>query len=164
LAGGLAGLGEGMGFNEVADGFGLGEVETAGKKGALGEFAGLGEARAEDEGAAKQELENDGRAVRCYFDEIFGGVGVGRSEESDESFVDAGGIACCVIENIGETRAGVLERLAEADKLGGDGSGLRTAEAHDADAAAAGGRGDGGDGVGVRRWGVRRRGLAGAGE
>jgi hypothetical protein len=33
---------EGGGFDEVMDGFGLGEVETAGEEGALGELAGLG--------------------------------------------------------------------------------------------------------------------------
>ena len=47
LTGGLAGLGEGLGFDEVANGFGLGEVELAGEEGALGEFAGVGEASAE---------------------------------------------------------------------------------------------------------------------
>ena len=41
----------------------------------------------------------------------------------------------------------MLKRLAKADKLGSDKSGVGTAEAHDTYSAAAGRRGDGGDGV-----------------
>jgi len=44
--GGDAGLVESSGFDEVVDGFGLGEVEAAGEEGPLGEFAGFCEAAA----------------------------------------------------------------------------------------------------------------------
>ena len=46
LLGGDAGLVEGGGVDEVANCFGLGEIEAAGEEGSLGEFAGFGEAGA----------------------------------------------------------------------------------------------------------------------
>ena len=88
LAGGLTGLGKGLGFDEVADGFGLGEVEFAGEEGALGEFAGVGEACAEGEGAAEEKIKDDGRAVGGDLDEVVASVGVGCGEEGDYRFVD----------------------------------------------------------------------------
>ena len=112
LAGGLARLSEGLRVDEVADRFSLGEVEAAGEECALREFAGLGEARAEIERSAQQQLQDHRRAVRGNFDQIFGGVGVGRGKECDEGFVDAGRSVCsrargANVEHIGETRAGV---------------------------------------------------------
>ncbi len=89
LAGGLAGLGERLRVDEVADSFSLGEVELAGKKGALRELAGLGEARAQSESAAEEQIEDDGRAVRGDLNQVFCGVGVRRGEEGDDGFVDA---------------------------------------------------------------------------
>ncbi len=54
LRGGDAGLVEGLCVDEVADGFGLGEVEAVVEEGAQGELAGLGEA-----GAAGEALLDD---------------------------------------------------------------------------------------------------------
>jgi hypothetical protein len=59
LACGLTGLGEGLGLDEIAHGFGLGEVEFAGEKCALCEFAGLGESCAEVESPAQQQIQNN---------------------------------------------------------------------------------------------------------
>ena len=54
LLSGDARLVEGLGFDEVAHGFGLGEIEAAGEEGALGKFAGLGEAGAGGDGLAER--------------------------------------------------------------------------------------------------------------
>ena len=89
LAGGQARLGEGLRLDQVAHRLGLGEVEPAGEKGALGEFAGLGQPRAQIERAAKQQFQHDRRSMRGNLDEILGGVGVGSGEEGDQRFVDA---------------------------------------------------------------------------
>ena len=66
---------------------------------------------------------------------------------SEAGKLEGAGLDACIVENVGETRARMLERMAETNELCGDGCGMRTAEAHDTDAAAAGRRGDGGDGV-----------------
>lgn len=150
LAGGLAGLGECLRVDEVAHGFGLSKVEATGQEGALGELAGLGEARAEGDRAAQEQVENNGRGVCSDFYNVFRGVGVGRGEEGNDGFVDAASFRSGfgVIEDVSEARARGFEWVMEVDELCRNGCGLRTAEAHDAYAAAAGGRGDGGDGVG----------------
>jgi hypothetical protein len=57
LLGGDAGLVEGGGFDEIVDGFGLGEVEAAGEEGALGKFAGFGEAGAGSYALAEKVVE-----------------------------------------------------------------------------------------------------------
>lgn len=78
------------------------------------------------------------------FDYVFGGVGIGRLKPGDHGFVDARGVGrIVVVEYFGEARAGMLKRMTQADELRRDRSGLRSAEAHDADAAAAGRSGDG---------------------
>ena len=88
LAGGLARLGERLRVDEVAHRFSLREVEPAGEKCALRELAGLGQARAQLERAAQQQLQHHRRAVRGNLDQIFRGVGVGRGEEGDQRLVD----------------------------------------------------------------------------
>ena len=87
MACGDAGLMEGGGFDEIVDGFGLGEVEAAGEEGALGEFAGFGEARARGDALAEEVVEEDGGAVGGDFYDVFGGVGVGGLEVGDYGFV-----------------------------------------------------------------------------
>ena len=104
MLGGDAGLVEGGGFDEVVDGFGLGEVEAAGKEGSLGEFAGFGEACAGGDALAEEVVEEDGGAVGGDFDDVFGGVGVGFFEEGDYGFVE--GFAGCV-DDFGEAGAGL---------------------------------------------------------
>ena len=54
---------EGAGFDEVVDGFGLGEVKTAGEEGSLGEFAGFREAGTGGKALAEEVVQKDGRAV-----------------------------------------------------------------------------------------------------
>jgi hypothetical protein len=164
LACGLAGLGQGLGFNQVAHGLGLREVELAGEKRALGEFARLGETRAEIEGAAQQQVQNDGRAVRGDFDEIVGGVGVGRGKIGDDGFVDllGGGRVVGRIKDVCEPCARMFQRMMKTNKLGCDRCRLRAAEAHDADTAASGRRGDGRNRIGGGDFTCGRDGRRGA--
>ncbi len=92
------------------DGFGLGEVEAAGEEGALGEFAGFGEAGAGAEALAEEVVEEDGGAVGGDFYDVFGGVGVGFFEEGDDGFVEC---FSCVVKDFGEAGLGWGEGVAE---------------------------------------------------
>ena len=87
LLGGEAGLVEGLGFDEVVDGFGLGEVEASGEEGALGELARLGEAGSVGDALADEIFEQDGGAVGGDLDYVLRGVGVGGGEEGYYCFV-----------------------------------------------------------------------------
>ena len=96
-------------------------------------------------------LQHHRRAVRGNLHQILGGVGVGRGKEGDHGLVDAARHRLAFfVEHIGQPRARVLQRLAQANKLRGNRRGLRPAQTHNADAAAPRRRGDGGDGVGGR--------------
>ncbi len=139
LAGGLARLGQCLGVDQIADGFGLGEVELAGEKRALGEFAGIRETRTERKGSTQQQIENHRRTVRRDLHEFVAGVRIWRGEPRDHRFVDAFAACIVFIEHLSEAGVRVLERLAQADKLRGDRSGLGTAKAYDTYSAAAGG-------------------------
>ncbi len=59
LRGGL-GLQQGLRVDQVADGFRLGQVDAAGKEGALGKLAGRGQARAVGEQQAQQVVQQHG--------------------------------------------------------------------------------------------------------
>ena len=135
---------EGGGFDEVVDGFGLGEVEAAGEEGAVGEFSGFGEAGSGGEATSEEVVEEDGGAVGGDLDDVLGGVGVGRLEPGDHGFVED---FACVVKDLGEAGLSGGEGVAEFEEGFGDGAGVGAGEAHDADASAAGRGGDGYDGV-----------------
>ena len=78
--------------DQIADGFGLGQIDAAVEEGAHGEFAGLGEARAARQRQLDYVAQDDGRAVAGDFDDVVGGVGVRLGEVGDDDFVDA--VAC----------------------------------------------------------------------
>jgi len=90
LLGGDLGLKQGLRVDEVADGFGLGQVEASVEKGAHGEFSGLGETGAAGEREFDDVAEDYRRAVGGDFYDVVGGVGVGLGEVGDYDFVDAG--------------------------------------------------------------------------
>ncbi len=94
---------EGGGFDEVVDGFGLGEVETAGEEGSLSEFAGFGEAGTGGDALAEEVVEEDGGGVGGYLYDVFGGVGVGGFEEGYDGFVED---LACVVKDFGEAGLG----------------------------------------------------------
>ena len=89
-AGCLAGLGEGLRFNQIAHSLGLGEVEASSQKGTLRELPRFGEARAQlrarDAAAAPALPENRARRFPPHFSR---GVGVGRGEECHQGLVNA---------------------------------------------------------------------------
>ena len=145
LTGGLASLGQGLRLDEIADGFGLREIEFSGEERTFGELSWFGKACAESDGPAEEKIENDGRAVRGDFDEVVTGIRVGGGEEGDDRIIDL--FFGCFIEDGSETCSSVFERLAKADELGGNRCGIGAAEAHDPDPSAPGRGGDGGDGV-----------------
>ena len=88
LAGGDAGLLQRGGGDQVGDGLGLGEIDTAAEEAALGELAGFGEAGAVCTALANDAFEQHGRAVGGDFDHVFAGVGVRRGEESGDDLVE----------------------------------------------------------------------------
>ncbi len=134
-------------IDEVAHGFGLGEVDASVEEGAHGELAGLGEARAAGQRHFHDVTQHDGRAVAGDLDYIIGGVGVRLGEKGDDNFVDA--IAGRGIDQFAEVSAIRLEFVAcDSRSMGCAIAGRFSAgETHHADAAAAGRRGDGNDGV-----------------
>ena len=81
LLGGDLGLIQRLRVDEVADGFGLSQIDASIEKSAHGEFAGLGEAGAAGERKFDDVAQNDGRAVGGDFYDVVGRVGVGLGED-----------------------------------------------------------------------------------
>ena len=99
------------------------------------------------ERARQDRFEHDGRAVRCYLDEVVAGVAV-RSEEGGDDGVVEGGIGVLRIDDPRKAGARVLQRGSQHKQLRRDLQSPRPGEPHDTDSAPARRRGDGGDGVG----------------
>ena len=116
LLGGEARLVQGGGVDEVADGFGLGEVEAAVEERALGELAGAGQAGAIGEGVGEQEVEHDGGAVGGDFEDVLAGVGGGCGEEGDYGVVDGG--AGFGVLDVGEMGVAGLEGRVKGEDGG----------------------------------------------
>ena len=142
---GQPGLLEGGGLDEVADGFGLGEVEAAAEEGALGELAGLGEAGTGGAAGADGVLEQHRRAVHGDLNDVLAGVAVGRGEKGGDDLVEDAVVG--EVEQLAEAGAARGELMPEPEHGLGDGTGGGTAEPDDADASAPGWGGDGDDGV-----------------
>ena len=145
LAGRDLRLVERLRVDEVANGFGLGQVDASVEEGAHGELAGLGQARAAGERHLDNVTQNDRRAVAGDLDYVVGGVGVRLGEEGDDDFVDA--LACGGIDQFAEVRAAGLELVLRSAAWAARCSRFGTGETHHTDAAAARRRGDGDDGV-----------------
>ena len=80
------------GFDQIADGFGVRQIDAAVEISAQGEFARFGEAGAGAYGAVETVAQNDGRAVAGDFDHVFGGVGFRGREVGDDDFVDGAAV------------------------------------------------------------------------
>ena len=117
LTGGLPRLRESLRIDEVANRFGLRQIETARQKSALGKFAGLSQPRAQLHCPPKQELQHHRRTVRRNLHQIFRRVRIRRGEESHESFVNARPIRVRRVEHVGQARAGVFKGLMRANEL-----------------------------------------------
>ena len=138
---------EGGGFDEVVDGFGLGEVEASGEEGALRELAGFGKAGAVADAGAENVIEQNGGAVGGDFYDVFAGVGIGCLKPGHDSFVEDCPAFC--VQDFGETGLSGRERITELQKRFGDAASLWAGETDDANASASGWSGDGCDGVGL---------------
>ncbi len=77
--------------DQIAHGFGLGQIDAAVEKRAHGELAGLGKPRAGRDAKLHDVSQYNRRAVRRDLDDVVGGVRVRFGEVSDHHFVDAGG-------------------------------------------------------------------------
>ena len=78
----------GAGMDEVQDGLGLRQVQFIVQKGALGEFAGLGLARAGGEKRSEDALGGLRTAMALDFDGILAGIGVRGTENQQQGVVD----------------------------------------------------------------------------
>ena len=142
-------LRESLRGDEVMDGFGLGEIEAPGEKGAARKLPGFGESGvvpAESECAANDVVEDDRRAVSRNLHEVFAGIGIGGKKCCDDGFVEH---VVVIIEHTCEAGLCVAQRLRYTEQaLGNDGR-FGAGKTNDADAAAARGGGDGDDGFKV---------------
>jgi hypothetical protein len=85
LGGGEARGALGARMDEVEDGLGLGQIHLVVQKGAFGEFAGLGLARAGGKEGVEDALGGLRAAVALDFDGILAGIGVRRAENQQRA-------------------------------------------------------------------------------
>ena len=127
--------------DEVGDGFGLGEVETAVEEGALREFAGTSLAAARFNERPHDLALDELRTVNVEFHRVLAGVGAGASKDESEPFVEDG--ALCVAK-AAERDSAVCDGVEGLGKdLGAKGEGLVAGDAHHGDSTRTGGGGDG---------------------
>ncbi len=105
------------GFDQVAHGFGLRQIDAAVEESAQGELAGLGQARAGLERALHGVAQHDRRAVAGDLDHVFGGVRARRGEERDHHLVDRWPSRRAVAR-AGHARAASPARSGMQDALG----------------------------------------------
>ena len=89
LLGGDLRLVKRLGVDQIADRFGLGEIDAAMEEGAHGELSGLGETCSGRNAQLDDVPEHDRRSVGGDLDDVVGGIGMGLGEVSDHDFVDA---------------------------------------------------------------------------
>ena len=142
-------LRESLRGDEVMDGFGLGEIEAPGEKGAARKLSGLGESGvvpAESECAADDVVEDDRRAVSGNLHEVFAGIGMGCEKCGDNGFVEN---VVVIIEHTCKAGLCVAQGLRYAEQALGDCCCFGAGKTYDANAAAARRCGDGDDGFNV---------------
>ena len=146
MLGGDAGLVQSGGLDQIADGFGLREVDAAVEVGPEGELAGLGQAGSGAAGSIERVAEHGGGAVAGDLNDVFCAIGFWGGEEGYDYVVD--GVAGRVGEG-GELRCpgSPVRRFAEEEDLLRDFTRGGAGETEDADASAAGRSGDGRDGI-----------------
>ena len=143
---GDAGLVQRVRVDQVAERFGLREVDAAGEPRALGEFAGLRQARAVGEAATQDVIQQNGSAVRGDLDQVFSGVGVRRGKERDDGFVKyapGAGIHIRIhirVQDVGEACLRVGKWMLQLQQRRGDLERPQTWGTDDADASTRPGR------------------------
>src|SRR5438552_11926601 len=75
--------------NQVANSFGLGEINAAVEEGPHGELAGFRETCSCGKRKLNDMAQNNWRSVRRNLDDVVGGVGVRPGEVGDDNFVDS---------------------------------------------------------------------------
>ena len=134
-------------INQIADRFGLRQIDAAIEVSAQGELARFGQPRAGLTQALQSIPQHHGRSMARDFDHIFGGVGARRGEISDYDLID--GAAVCVRQR----RQGRGPRIpcggsvCESQNSFDDRPRIGAGNPDDADPATAGRRGDGRDRV-----------------
>ena len=145
LARGDPGLINRLRLDQVANSLGLSQIDAAGKKSSLREFARLGKSRAALDRLPQEQVEDHRRTVRRYFDDVFSCVGVGCAEEGDDGFVDTTPARRARIQYLREARLGMGQWASETQHRRGDGNGVRPRQANDAYTSAARRSRDGND-------------------
>ena len=122
-----------VGGNEVCYGFSLAEVELGVKESALGEFSGFSNPCSVADEDFENFVQNIAGTVTGELHAVLTGVAAGSGKEGDEGFVDD----VAVIKEGGEDGGArrCVRRDAATDLLG-DGDGLWTTEADDANGSA----------------------------
>ena len=151
-AAGRARGGFGAGVDQVGHRLGLGQVELAVEKGALGELARLGQAQARSPAPACRQRASSScsthrAAMGLQLEHVFAGVGVRRREVQRQALVDGAAVGAQEGQQRGLARRQRRGRTARATS----GCRSRPGDAHDADRAAARRGGDGDDGQGAAR-------------
>ena len=77
-----------LGVDEVANGLGLGQVHLPRRDGAQGEFPGGGATRAGFEHQPNDSLQDEGVAVSADLDDVFPGVGMGRTVDRRDNTIN----------------------------------------------------------------------------
>ena len=114
---GDTGLIKSSGFNEVAHGLGLGQIDAAVEERAQREFARFGKARAGADGAVETMPQDDRRAVAGNLDDIFGGVRLRGREVRDDDFIDH---LAFVVDQLAKGCAPGTDVAFERDDVAGD--------------------------------------------
>src|SRR5690606_6330733 len=115
------------------------------EKGALAEFAGAGQARAEARGLAQDPVEDDRAAVSLQLENVFSSKGMRAGEKQRDAAVEQLRLGRGARVEAAVVRC--ARRQFAADDTVHQCARKRTGYADDADPTAPGGRGDSGDGV-----------------
>jgi carbonic anhydrase len=149
---------ERLGVDEIANSFGLGEIDASIQEGSHGKFAWLGEPRPCSDAEFDDVAKHNRRTVSGNFDDVVGGVGVRFGEVGYDDFIDAcrallgwtagGGCPYMIrrgFDQFPEDGPAGLQFVFESQHRGGELACLVSREAHHADPSPAGRRRDGDD-------------------
>ena len=133
----------GTGFNQIGNGFGLGQIQLVIEKGPFAEFTGAGQTGTAIQTGLEQHIHDHRAAVTVQLQHVFTGKGVRAGKVQGQPLVDdpVAMRQCAVM--------GVAWGGRETTYLLGYLQCMGAGNTHDTHPTLAGGSGDGGDGVGV---------------